>query len=359
MDTPKPPAPLRGRGASWNPQNRFVPRTILADGEALDAGDGAAARPRTEYLPDRAQEVLTKNDSPDVGPSWTLNPYRGCEHGCIYCYARPGHEYFGYSAGLDFETKIFVKHDVAERLKDTLARPSWTPQPIMMSGVTDCYQPVERELRLTRKCLEVFADCRNPVAIVTKNALVARDCDLLAALARHRAVAVFLSITTLDLALNRILEPRSSSPQQRLEALRALSTAGIPTGVMCAPIIPAINEHEIPAILAAAAEAGARHAGKVVLRLPHAVAPLFLRWLEEHFPDRKEKVLSHLRSMRGGKLYDAAFGTRMRGEGPYADHLDRLFRVACAKAGINKSSLDLNVTAFRRPPSAQLDLFDH
>jgi DNA repair photolyase len=330
----------------------------MPDGDALDAGDCAGPRPGTEYLPDHAREVLTKNDSPDVGPGWTLNPYRGCEHGCIYCYARPGHEYFGYSAGLDFETRIFVKHDVAERLKATFARPAWTPHPIMMSGVTDCYQPVERDLRLTRKCLEVFAECRHPLIIVTKNSLVTRDLDLLAELARHHAVAVFLSITTLDLALNRILEPRSSAPRQRLDALRALSDAGIPAGVMCAPVIPAINDHEIPAILTAAAAAGARHAGKVLLRLPHAVAPLFVHWLEEHYPDRKEKVLNHLRSMRGGKLYDATFGTRMRGEGPYAEHLERLFRVGCAKAGLNKSPLALSTAAFRRPASAQLDLFE-
>jgi len=289
-----------------------------------------------------------RNDSPDVGFSVGLNPYRGCEHGCVYCYARPSHEFLGFSAGLDFETRILVKENAAALLRAELANPRWQPETVVMSGNTDCYQPLEKRLRLTRTCLEVFAEFRNPVAIITKNRLVTRDIDLLSELASHDACAVFVSVTTLDVGLNRTLEPRSSLPRQRLEAIRALSAAGIPTGVMVAPIIPGLTDHEIPAILQAAAEAGAVHAGKVVLRLPHAVAPLFEEWLTHHYPARKNKVLEQVRSLRGGTLNDPRFGSRMRGEGPFADQISALFKAGCKRAGLATGEAALSTQAFRR-----------
>lgn len=355
----------RGRGAASNPPNRFDAHWRERDDEGLDPFDGldedeAGERLRTVLIDDASKSALTRNDSPDVGFDVSLNPYRGCEHGCIYCYARPTHEYLGLSAGLDFESKIVVKREAPRLLRQELARPSWRPTTIAISGVTDCYQPIERRLRLTRGCLEVLAECRNPVVIVTKNHGVTRDLDLLTELAAYRAAAVLVSITSLDDELSGALEPRASRPRRRLAAVRALARAGVPVGVMVAPVIPGLNDREVPAILEAAAEAGAQRAGRVLLRLPHAVAPLFEDWLDRHRPRERDKVLALLRAARGGKLNDPRFGSRMRGEGPYAEQIARLFEVTCARLGLATSRpFPLSTAAFRRPggPSAQLELF--
>jgi DNA repair photolyase len=292
-----------------------------------------------------------------VGFTWSINPYRGCEHGCIYCYARPTHEYLGFSAGLDFETKILVKHDAPELLRRTLAAPRWQPQVLAMSGVTDPYQPIERRLHLTRRCLEVLAEFRNPVVIVTKSALVTRDVDVLKALAGDRAAAVYLSVTTLDGHLARLLEPRASQPVRRLAVIETLAQAGVPVGVLVAPVIPGLTDHEMPAILAAAARVGAQCAGYVTLRLPHGVAALFEDWLRQHAPTKQVKILQRIRALRGGKLNDARFGVRMQGEGVWADHIAALFTLACRKAGLQSRDLQLSTAAFHRPAGAQLSLF--
>ena len=336
---------MKGRGASWNPQNRFETLEYVRDEDAPLEDE---ASPGTVYLRDPARTIIATNDSPDVGFEASINPYRGCEHGCIYCFARPTHEYLGFSAGLDFETKILVKEDAPSLLWDELNSKKWEPKTLAISGVTDPYQPIERKLRITRGCLEVLAEFRNPVGIITKNHLVTRDADVLAELASFDATRVFVSITTLDPDLARIMEPRTSTPALRLEALSTLSKAGVPVGVMVAPTIPGITDHEMPKILAAAKEAGARWAGFVVLRLPWAVAPLFERWLEEHFPDRKEKVLNRMRDLRGGKLYDAQWGVRGRGTGIFADQIEALFDVTCRKLGLNEKREELSTEHFRR-----------
>ena len=342
------------RGAAGNPPNRFEKIVLEPDADWNPDDD---VLPRTQFFKDHSQTVIARNDSPDVGFQASLNPYRGCEHGCIYCYARPTHEYLGFSAGLDFESKIMVKEDAPELLRKELSSPKWQPQVIFMSGVTDCYQPVEWKLKLTRRCLEVLAEFRNPVFIVTKNQLVTRDIDLLSELARHHAVAVWLSITTLDSELRKIMEPRTSPPSARLAALRELAAAGIPVGVNVAPLIPGLTDHEMPAILKAAAAAGATSAGYTVVRLPFAVAPLFEKWLETHFLDRKEKVLNRLRAMHGGKLYDSQWGKRMGGEGIFAEQIAQMFDVARRKAGIPNDDIELSTASFRRADGAQLSLF--
>jgi DNA repair photolyase len=347
--------PIRGRGAADNPANRFD-RIHYEPDPDLDPDDQPA--PRTQFLRDATRSIITTNDSPDVGFGASLNPYRGCEHGCAYCYARPTHEYLGFSAGLDFETRIVVKEDAPELLRKELSSAKWQPQVLGLSGVTDPYQPIERRLRLTRRCLEVLAEFRNPVAVVTKNHLVARDADLLGELANHGAAAVFLSITTLDGDLARVLEPRASQPAGRLAALAELRRADIPVGVLVAPVIPGLNDHEIPSVLAAAAGAGAEHAGFVVLRLPYAVADLFTAWLERHFPDRKEKVLGRIRDLRGGRLNESRFGRRMRGEGVLAEQIKALFALGCKRAGITGRGAQLSTAAFRRPGGTQRLLFE-
>ncbi|MEW6297641.1 MAG: PA0069 family radical SAM protein [Thermodesulfobacteriota bacterium] len=354
----QPPLPLtKGRGTPRNPPNRFERLTYC---EELQ-GDAAAEErpgPHTRLLRDPARTILTRNDSPDVGFTLSVNPYRGCEHGCIYCYARPTHEWLGFSAGLDFETRILVKEDAPRLLHVALASPSWRPQVIALSGVTDPYQPAERQLRLTRRCLEVLAAWRNPVAVVTKSSLVTRDIDLLGQLARVHAAAVFLSVTTLDARLARVMEPRASSPARRLEAIRRLAQAGVPTGVMVAPIIPGLTDHEVPAIVRAAARAGARFAGHTIVRLPYGVADLFSQWLATHYPDRTHKVLSRLRAVRRGKLNDGRWHTRMRGEGVFAQSLHALFALACRRAGLPAHGPQLSTAAFRRlDKTGQLSLF--
>src|SRR5258707_5247334 len=317
--------PISTRVASSNPANRFEKIHLEPD---EDWNPEENPLPQTQFLRDHSSTIIAYNDSPDVGFEASINPYRGCEHGCIYCYARPFHEYLGFSSGLDFETKIMVKTNAPRLLREELSSPKWQPQVIGMSGVTDCYQPVERKLKLTRGCLEVLAECRNPVAIITKNLLVTRDIDLLAELARHQAAAVFISLTTLDSELRKTMEPRTSPPSARLRAIEALSEAGIPVGVLLAPIIPGLTDHEIPSLVEAAAKAGARSAGYVILRLPHAVAPLFEQWLASHFPDRKEKVLNRVRAMRHGKLYESAFCEPSSAEGIFADQIQCPFDVA-------------------------------
>ena len=341
---------IPARGAAANPANRFEKIHLEPDDEW---NPEEQPLPHTIFLRDESTSVINYNDSPDVGFEASVNPYRGCEHGCIYCYARPTHEYLGFSAGLDFETRIMVKERAPELLRRELSSPKWKPQTIALSGVTDCYQPIERKLKLTRGCLEVLAEFRNPVGIVTKNHLITRDLDVLGELARHRAVAAFISVTTLDTDLRKVMEPRTSPPAKRLATIEALSRTGIPVGVLVAPVIPGLTDHEIPAILDAAVKAGAKYAGYVPLRLPFAVAPLFEDWLGRHFPDRKDKVLNRIRSIRGGKLNDPEFGSRMRGEGIFAEQMERMFEVACRKAGLPNEELELSTANFRRPGGMQ------
>ncbi len=349
------PKSVHGRGAAGNPANRFEQIHPERDADWDPAQDSA---PTTQFFRDATATIITRNDSPDVGFDASVNPYRGCEHGCIYCYARPTHEYLGFSAGLDFESRIMVKERAPDLLRTELSSPNWRPQTIAMSGVTDCYQPVERKLKLTRRCLEVLAEFRNPVAIVTKNHLVTRDLDVLGERARHQCVAVFISVTTLDATLTPKLEPRASLPSHRLAAIEALSAAGIQVGVLVAPVIPALTDHELPAIIAAAVKAGAQFAGYVPLRLPFGVGALFEDWLTRHFPERKDKVLNRIRAIRGGKLNDANFGSRMSGRGVFAEQIEAMFTVACRKAGLAGRSPHLSAASFRRPPTAQLALFD-
>jgi DNA repair photolyase len=350
--------PKTGRGTLQNPTGRFEPASYFPDPDT-DPEDIDQPSPRTRFFEDHSRSIITHNDSPDIGFKSSLNPYRGCEHGCIYCYARPTHEYFGLSAGLDFESRIMVKSRAAELLRAELASRRWEPQVLIMSGVTDPYQPVERHLKVTRACLEVLLECRNPVAIISKNPLVARDVDLLARMAAYEGASVALSVTSLDLQMAKRLEPRAGRPAHRLAAIETLAKAGVPVTVMVAPIIPGLTDHEMPGILKAAAEAGARSAGYTVLRLPYGVKDLFENWLGEHFPDAKEKVLGRIRDMRGGQLYDSAWGTRMKGQGSWAVQLEGLFDIACRKAGLNQGHRPLSAAHFRRPQSAggQLELF--
>ena len=347
------PGLIRGRGAGENPPNRFETLRLERD-ENWDPAEDAS--PRTQFLRDLSQSVITYNNSPDIGFNAGINPYRGCEHGCSYCYARPTHEYLGFSAGLDFESRIMVKENAPELLRKELSSSKWVPQVLAMSGVTDCYQPVEKRLQITRRCLAVLAEFRNPVTIITKNYLVARDIDLLKELAAHKAVGVHLSINSLSSELARKLEPRAASPQMRLKAVETLAKAGVPVGVLVAPVIPALNDHEMPAVLAAAKQSGAGWAGTEVLRLPLTVAPVFQEWLERNFPEKKDKVIGRIRAIRGGKLNDSRFGSRMRGEGIFADQISQMFHVARRKAGISEDWPELSAAAFRRPAGPQLAL---
>ena len=356
----------KGRGAGDNPPNRFerlhYEAAPLQDGltaEQYEDEFGDAPAPATQFFTEKARSIISQNDSPDVGFERSVNPYRGCEHGCIYCYARPTHEYIGFSPGLDFETKIIVKEDAPGLLRQELSKKSWVPQTVAMSGVTDCYQPIERKMRLTRGCLEVLADFRNPVAIITKNHLVTRDIDVLQELARYNASLVCVSVTSLDADLARKLEPRAAQPLRRLDAIRQLAEAGVPVGVLVCPVIPGLTDHEIPSILQAAKDAGASFAGYNMLRLPYAVKDLFELWLDDHYPEKKNKVLNKVREMRGGKLYDSAFETRMHGEGVVADSVATLFRIAKQKAGFGgRERVRLSAASFRKVVEGQGRLFD-
>jgi DNA repair photolyase len=349
---------LKGRGTLSNPPGRFdlTRLTSVDDGWYLEAPPASIA---TTLEPDHAREVITRNDSPDVPFEQSINPYRGCSHGCTYCYARPSHAYMGLSPGLDFETRLFYKADAARVLEQQLARPNYLCQPIMLGANTDPYQPSERQLKVTRAILEVLTRARHPLNVLTKSALVLRDLDLLSELAQHNLVGVGLSVTTLDDELKRTLEPRTAAPAARLRALAALKAAGVPCGVMAAPMIPALNDHELENILAAAAAAGAQWAGYVLLRLPYEIKDLFREWLEQHYPQRAAHVMSLIRDMRGGRDNDPQFGTRMRGTGPYAQLLRERFRIACRRLGLNSAGrTPLNTTLFRAPtpPGAQLRL---
>jgi DNA repair photolyase len=357
---PDPKSPLHGRGARTNPANRFERITLAPDADFVEFDDDGVPverpQPRTQFFDDSSESILAPNDSPDVGANWGLNPYRGCEHGCAYCFARPFHDYLGFSSGLDFETKIMVKRRAPELLRRELSARRWKPEPVMISGVTDCYQPAERHFRLTRACLEVFAEFRNPVGIISKNFLITRDVDILAALARWQGVMATLSVTTLDAALAGKLEPRASRPEHRLRAIKILADAGVPVAVNVAPVIPGLTDHELPAILEAARDAGAKRATYIALRLPHTVKDVFLEWLDAHEPGKKDRVLSRIRGMRGGRLYDARFGVRGRGEGQFADHLHQLFEVTTRRLGLNREEFALSTAHFRRPGGTQLEL---
>ena len=336
----------RGRGAGANPPNRFDRRHYEEDAAALEEAERRTVA--TELIKDSSRTALARNDSPDVPFTYSLNPYRGCEHGCVYCYARPSHEYLGYSAGVDFETKIVVKYDAPDLLARRFESNSWRPQVVALSGNTDPYQPVERRLELTRACLEVFLRYRNPVAIITKNHLIERDIDILQEMARINIVGATISVTTLRDDLVASMEPRTSRPQRRLEAIRRLTEAGIPTGVNVAPIIPGLTDEEVPAILEAAREAGAVRAAWINVRLPGAVQPIFEEWLQRDHPDRAGKIKNRIRSMRGGKMNDPRFGSRMRGEGEWADILSDIFKKTALQLGYDFGPRDLSTEHFRR-----------
>jgi DNA repair photolyase len=349
----------KGRGATFNPKVRFE----SAEVDPFDDGWGSLAqareetpRPPTEVLPDASRTVIVRNRSPDIPFEQSINPYRGCEHGCIYCYARPSHAYLGLSPGLDFETRLLAKFEAARLLEVELAKPGYRCQPIALGTNTDPYQPVERRLRITRGILEVLAQCRHPVTIVTKSAAVLRDLDLLGSMAEDGLARVAVSVTTLEPTLARTLEPRAAAPYRRLQAVRALSEAGVPVSVMMAPIIPALNDHEIEGLLEAAAGHGARHAGYVLLRLPHEIKELFTAWLEAHAPLRAERVLSMVRQCRGGRLNDPTFGRRMRGEGPYAELIAQRFALARRRFGLVQVGPPLRTDLFEPPTPGQSQL---
>jgi len=353
---------IKGRGTAIQPPNRFERLQVACDADTwqsdLDGVPDERPDPRTQFFYDNTTTILAQNDSPDIPFSYGINVYRGCEHGCAYCFARPYHEYLGWSSGLDFETKILVKLRAPELLRKELSRPKWQPQLIAMSGATDCYQPAERHFQLTRRCLEVFADVRNPVGIITKNFLITRDRDLLAELARWKCVAVSITLTTLDPELAGKLEPRAARPEHRLRAIRMLADAGVPVGVMVAPVIPGLTEHELPAILDAAAKAGAQHAGYVLLRLPFAVKTVFSQWLDVHAPSKKARVLDRVRELRGGELNVSDWGKRLRGEGIFAEQVHDMFAVASRRVGLNRRLRDdLSTEYFRRPGGTQMELF--
>ncbi len=358
-------APVKGRGTVWAIEHRYSRQS----GESYDDGWGTLDQeaseerlgPETTVVEERAKTILSKNDSPDLSFDRSINPYRGCEHGCVYCFARPTHSYLGFSPGLDFETRIIAKVNAADRLREALARPAYQPSAINIGSATDAYQPVERRLGITRSVIEVLSECAHPFSLVTKSSGVERDLDLVAPMAERGLVAVYVSVTSLEPSLARILEPRAAAPHRRLKTIEALARAGVPVGVSVSPIIPFINEPEIERILEAAAAAGASSAFGIVLRLPWEVNPIFQRWLDQHFPDRAARVMARIREMRGGKDYDASFTTRMKGEGVWAQLLAQRLAKARARYGLDRVRRELDVGQFRRPlapsRSGQADLF--
>jgi len=349
----------KGRGATLNPEGRFEKDAR----DAFDDGWGAPVedepgRPRTVVTAERVKSIISRNDSPDIPFTCSINPYRGCEHGCIYCYARPSHAYLDLSPGLDFETRLFAKVNAAERLREELAKPSYECSTITVGANTDPYQPIEREWKITRSIVEVVAGCNQPIGIITKNALVERDLDLLAPMAAKGLASVFVSVTTLDHDLARRMEPRASAPARRIEAIRRLVEAGVPTGVMVAPIVPLLTDSETEKILEAAAQAGARSAGYVLMRLPYEVKDLFRDWLMHHYPLKAAHVMSRVRQMRDGRDNDPHFGSRMKGSGEFADLLKLRFDKACKRLGLNEHRRTLDASQFRRPRlDGQADLF--
>ena len=363
-DLPQPGA-LKGRGTAWAIEHRFTTQAT----ESWDDGWGTLEQaaqeqhlpPSTRLIEERVKSILASNDSPDISFDLSINPYRGCEHGCVYCFARPTHSYLNLSPGLDFETRIIAKVNAAERLREAFAARAYEPLLLNIGSATDAYQPAERRLRITRSVLEVMAECRHPFSLVTKSSGVERDLDLIAPMAAQRLAAVYVSVTSLDAGLSRILEPRAAAPQRRLQTIRALAQAGLPVGVSVSPIIPFINEPELERILEAAADAGATSAFSVVIRLPWEVNPIFQQWLEQHFPERSARVMARVREMRGGRDNDARFGSRMRGEGVWAQLLSQRFHKAAARLGLNRKRVELDLSQFRKPlrPAAhgQGDLF--
>lgn len=345
--------PSKGRGAGFNPTNRFETKSYEILEEMIDP----ERKITTQFFRDASKSALAKNDSPDIGFTYDLNPYRGCEHGCVYCYARPTHEYLGFSSGLDFETKIMVKPDIHLLLEKEFQKKQWKPSTVSIAGNTDCYQPIERKLQLTRKCLEVFLKYRNPVGVITKNALITRDIDILSELASHDLVHATITMTTLDKDLQRSMEPRTSSPEQKLKAIEELAKAGIPVGVSLAPVIPGLNDSEMPAILKRASEHGATFAFYTMVRLPHAVKDLFIDWLRREYPDRAEKVINRIKDVREGKMNSAEFGKRMSGTGEIADSIAQLFDLTCRKYRFNEKEFRLSKEKFVGKQTDQMDLF--
>src|SRR5688572_14797489 len=362
MDARKPTKPIKGRGAASRVAGRFERSQTTGEDDGWgsvyeDLGD-AAPRVETTVQEERARSIISRNDSPDIGFSQSVNPYRGCEHGCVYCFARPSHAYLDLSPGLDFETRLYAKTNAAERLRHELAKPGYVPSPIALGINTDAYQPIERRYQVTRSVLEVLAECRHPVSFITKGGLIERDLDLLAAMAREQLVTVYFSITTLDNRLASKMEPRATAPHGKLRAMQALHEAGVPVGVMVAPVVPMITDHELEHILEAAHVHGARAAGYVLLRLPHELKEVWREWLQLHYPERAAHVMSLIQQMRGGKDYDSGLGTRMRGEGPFAPLLDLRFRKAHARLGFGRlPPLDASRFVPPRKPSPQAELF--
>jgi DNA repair photolyase len=363
MDEALPASPRKGRGAVSNATGRFEPETRVLTDDGWSSGDEDAPPLETHYLRDSAKTVIARNDSPDIPFDRSINPYRGCEHGCVYCFARPSHAYLGLSPGLDFESRIFVKEDAPELLRAELSKPSYRCQPIALGVNTDAYQPIERKLKLTRRILEVLREFRHPVTVITKSALVQRDIDLLADMAKDHLTSAAVSLTTLDRSLARTMEPRAATPERRLETIAALAAAGIPTAVMAAPMIPALNDAELETILEAAAARGAKAAGFTLLRRPLELAPMFEEWLGSHYPGKAKHVMSLIRQSRDGKAYQSQWGTRMRGTGPYAELLRIRFEAACHRLRLNqrRDHWRLDCSAFRAPAKikehAQLSLF--
>jgi DNA repair photolyase len=353
MRPPSGSAPGKGRGTVWAIEHRFSQDTRQEFDDGWGTLEQAATAeqlvPATQVIEENVRGILSGNDSPDIGFDLSINPYRGCEHGCIYCYARPSHSYLNLSPGLDFETRIVAKVNAAERLREALAARSYTPGQLNIGSVTDAYQPAERRLRITRSVIEVLAEAQHPFSIITKSGLVERDIDLIAPMAAQRLAAVYVSITTLDGELARKLEPRAASPQRRLRTIETLARAGIPVGVSVSPIIPFLNEPELEHILEAARNAGASSAFSIVLRLPWEVNPLFQRWLEEHVPERAARIMARVRDMRGGKDNDSQFGSRMTGQGLWAELLRQRVHKACQRLGLNRRRVELDLTRFRRP----------
>ena len=358
-DARKPTRPIKGRGAASRIPGRFEKTTTAAEDDGWGSVyEDELPRIQTTVTEERARSIISRNDSPDVGFSQSVNPYRGCEHGCVYCFARPSHAYLDLSPGLDFESKLFAKTNAAEQLRIELAKPGYRPEPIALGINTDSYQPIERDYQITRNVLELLAECRHPVHFVTKGSLIVRDIDLLARLAKDNLVQVFLSVTTLDNRLSSRLEPRASAPHTRLKTIRTLHEAGVPVGVLVAPVIPMITDSELERILEACRDAGAKSASYVLIRLPHELKQVWREWLELHYPERAAHVMSIIQQMRGGRDYESEFGTRMRGRGPFADLLEQRFRKAHARLGFGRlPALATHLFAPPRINSAQGELF--
>ena len=358
-----PSVATKGRGTAWALQHRFS----ADQRESFDDGWGTQDQhaseqhlpPQTQVIEEHVKSILTGNDSPDIGFDLSINPYRGCEHGCIYCFARPTHSYLNMSPGIDFETRIVAKVNAAERLREAFAKPSYVPMSLNVGSATDAYQPVERRLGITRSIIEVLSECQHGFSLFTKSSGVERDLDLIAPMAAKGLVAIYVSITTLDPQLARTMEPRAAAPYRRLKTIEALAKAGVPVGVSVSPMIPFLNLHDMERILEAAREAGASAASSIVLRLPWEVSPLFQQWLKQHVPERAERIMARVREMRGGKDYDAKFGTRMTGTGIWAQMIRQRFEKASAKLGFNRMRFELDLTQFRRPSTqpGQASLF--